>query len=165
MHWGFHTPAGVQGKYVICYSKWIQWCWEVYLLWGEIMRLMVEWRGKWVDYCHCYDDVDQFNSCGGRLQLKLSLYASPQTWHIIQTIWTTRCYDLYVSVNEISTARWNPSGLIFHPIWSPFCPYFQKITWMDMDIPLPWRNNKSTIENFQDRSWTIFSPSPSAIDL
>jgi len=62
MHWVPLATAWVQGTYVVCSSKGIQWCWGRYLLRGEIKRLVVEWTGTLVEFLHSYNDFDCFIS-------------------------------------------------------------------------------------------------------
>jgi len=73
MHWVLHPTACIQGTYVVCSSKEIQWCWGTYLLRGEIQRLVVEWTGTLVEFRHSYNNIDCFMSDCGRLELRLSL--------------------------------------------------------------------------------------------
>ena len=103
LHWVSHTTACIQGTYVVCSSKGIQWCWGTYLPRGEIKRPVVEWTGMLVEFCHSYDDIDLFNSYGGRLELRFSLYSAVQTRHFLQTIWVTRRNGQYIWVLETST--------------------------------------------------------------
>jgi len=53
MHWVPHATACVQGTYVVWSSKGIHWCWGMYLLRGEIKRLVVEWTGTLDEFRHC----------------------------------------------------------------------------------------------------------------
>jgi len=86
MHVVPHATTCVQGTYVGCSSKGIQWCWRTYLLRGEIKWLVVEWTGTLVEFRQSYDDFARFISYSSHLELLLSLYSAVQTWHICQTI-------------------------------------------------------------------------------
>jgi len=79
-----HATACVHGKYVVCSSKGVQWCWESYLLRSESKRLVVEWTRTLVEFCHSYDDFSRFVSTGGCLALQLSLCSAVQTRHCFQ---------------------------------------------------------------------------------
>jgi len=148
IHWVPHATACVQGTYVVCSSKEIQWCWGMYLLRGEIKRLVVEWTGTFVEFCHSYDDCDPFISYGGRLELRFSLYSAVQTGHILPTIRATRSNGQYIWVSETSTWRLDQSLQILQAFMLPFFPFLRNITLKEMKKELPWRNNKSTIERF-----------------
>jgi len=74
MHWVRRATACVQGTYVECCSKAIQWCRETYLLRGQRKRLEVEWTGTLVEFRHTYDDFDRFHSYCSCLEPRLSLY-------------------------------------------------------------------------------------------
>jgi len=86
MYWVPHATACVQGIYIICSSKGIQWSWGMYLLRGEIKWLVVEWTGTVVEYHHTHVDSDPFNSYGGHLDIQFSLHLAFQTEHILSTI-------------------------------------------------------------------------------
>jgi len=144
MLWVPHSTACVQGTYVVCSSKGIQWCWGTYLLRGEIKQLVVEWTGMLVEFRHSYDDFDCFNSYGGRSELWLSL----QTRHILQTIRARRRNGQYIWVSETSTRRLDQSLQILQALLLPFFPFLRSIILKDMERKLLWSNNKSTIERF-----------------
>jgi len=148
MHWVPHATACVQGTYVECSSKGIQWCWGTYLLRGEIKWLVVEWTGTLVEFCHSYDDFDRFFSYCGGLELRFSLYSAVQTRHILQTIRATRRDGQYIWVSETSTRRLDQSLQILQASLLPFFLFLRNITLKDMEKQLPWGNNKSTIERF-----------------
>jgi len=148
MHWVPHATACVQGTYVVCTSKRIQWCWGTYLLRGEIKWLVVEWTGTLVEFRHSYNDFDRFISNGGRLELRLFLCSAAQTRHILQTIRATRRNGQYIWVSGTSTRRLDQSLQILQASLLPFCPFLRNITFKDMEEQLLWRNNKSTIERF-----------------
>ena len=83
MHLNAHATACTQGTYVICCSKGFQLCSAKYLRRAEIKRLVVEWTCTVVEFRHSYNDVDQFNSYGSRLNLQISHYLAVQTRHIL----------------------------------------------------------------------------------
>jgi len=143
-----HATACIQGTYVICSSKGIQWCWGMYLLRGDIKRLVVEWTGMLVEFCDSYDDFDRFHSCHGRLERPSSAYLAGRTRHIIYTIRATRRNGQYLLLSEISTRQLDQSLRILQVSLLPFFPILRNITLNDMYKQLPWRNNKSTIERF-----------------
>jgi hypothetical protein len=70
----------------------------MYLLRGEIERLVVEWTGRLVEFRYSYDDFDRSNSYGGRLERWFSLYSAVQTRHILQTIRATTRNGQYIWV-------------------------------------------------------------------
>jgi len=148
MHWVPHATACVQGTYIVCSRKGIQWCWGPYILRGEIKWLVVEWTGMLVEFLDSYDDFDHFISYGGRLEQLLSLYSAVQTRHILQTIRATRRNGQYIWVSETSTRRLDQSLQILQASLLPFFPSLRNITLKDMEKRLPWRNNKSTIKRF-----------------
>jgi len=61
MRWDPHATACVQGTYVICSSKGIQWCWGMYQLRCEIKWVVMEWTGTLVAFSHTYNDCDRIN--------------------------------------------------------------------------------------------------------
>jgi len=69
MHWDLYATACIQGTYVACSSKGIQWRWGMYLIRGKMRRLVVEWTGTLYKYRHSCNDFDRFNSYGGLLEL------------------------------------------------------------------------------------------------
>jgi len=149
MHQVHHATACVQGTYVVCSSKGIQWFSGTYLLRGEIQRrVVVEWTGTLVEFHHSYDDFNHFNSYGGRLELWLSLYLAVLTIHIVQSIQATRRNGQYISVSESSTRRPDQRLWILETSLLPFFPFLRNITLKDMEKRLLWRNNKCTIERF-----------------
>ena len=152
MHWVPHATACIQRTYVVCSSKWIQWCCGMYLLTHEIKRLVVEWTGTSVEFGHSYNDFDRFNSYGGRLELWLSLHSALQTRHILQTIRATRKNGQYIWVSATSTQWLDQSLLILQASLLPIFPLLRNIALKDMEKQLPWRNNKSTIKRFEGRS-------------
>jgi len=148
MHWVPHATACIQGKYVVCSSRGIQWCWGMYLLSGEIKRLVLERTGTWVEFCHSYNEFDSFNSYGGCLELQLSLYLSVQSKEILQTIRGTRRNSRYIWVSETSTQQLYQTLRILHASFLPFLLCLRNITLKDMEGHLPWWNNRSTIMKF-----------------
>jgi len=148
MRWVSDTTACIQGTYVVCSSKRIQWCWGTYLLRGEIKQLVVEWTGTLVQFLHSYNHFDCFNSYGGHLELGLSLYSTVQTGHISQTILATRRNGQYIWVSETSTWRLDQSLRILEASLLPLFPFLRNITLKNMEKQLPWSNIKSTIERF-----------------
>jgi len=156
MHWVPHATACVQGTYVVCCSKGIQWCWETYLLRGEIKRLVEEWIGKLVEFHHSYDHFDCFISYGGRLEIRLSPCLAVQTRHILQTVRVTRRNGQYIWVSETSTWRLDQNLRILEASLLPFFPFLRNITLKDMEKQRPWTNNKSKIERCSGRSSSLF---------
>ena len=156
MHWVAHVTDCVQGAYVICSSKGIQWCCGTYLLRGVINWLAVESTCMLVEFCHSYDDFDCFNAYGRLLELWLSLYSAVQTRHVLQNVWMTRRNGLYVWVPESSTRQLDQNLWILPACLLPFFPFLRDTTLMDMEKQLSWRNFKSTIERFGGRSWSLF---------
>jgi len=148
MHSVPHATACVQETYVLCCCKGIQWCWTMYLLRGEIKRLVVEWTGTLVKFRHSYYDVDRFISYSSRLELQLSLYLAVQTGHILQTLQGTRRNGQYIWVSETLTWRLDQSLGIFQAFLLPFFPFLQNMSSKNMEKQLQWRNSISTIERF-----------------
>jgi len=148
MDWVPHVTAYIQGTYVVCPSKEIQWCWGTYLLKGEIKHLVVEWTGTLVELHQSYDYFDRFNSYGSRLVLCLSLYSAVQTRNVLQTIWATSRNGQYVWVLETSTQQLDQSLWILQASLLPSLPFLRNITLKDMEKQLLWMNNKSSIKRF-----------------
>jgi len=156
MHWLPHDTASIQGTYVICSSKGIQWCWGMYLLRGKIKRLVVAWTSTWVEFCHRYDDFDRFNIFSGHLELQSSLYLAVQTRHILQTVRVTSRNGRYIWVSETSTRSLDQKLWILQPSMLRFFPFLQNITLTNMRNQAPWWNDKSTIVRFQGWSSSLF---------
>jgi len=128
----------------------------MYLLSGGIKRLVVEWTGTLVEFHHSYDDIDRFDGYSGRLELWLSQYSAVQTRRILQTIRVTRWKGQYYRVSETSTWQLNQSLWILQALVLPFFLFLRNITVKNMEKQLSWRNNKSTIERFEEWSLTWF---------
>jgi len=157
MHWVPHSTACDQGTYAVCSSKWIRWYGGTYLLTGEIQRLVVEWTGGLVEFCHCYMVFDHFNCYGGQLELRLSLDLAVQTRHILQTIWGTRRNGQYIWVPEKLTGRLDQSLCTLHASSFPFLPFPHDITGNYMEKELLCTNNKSTLQRFSEWLSSPFS--------
>jgi len=156
MHWVPHAAACIQGSYVVCSSKEIQWSWGTYLLRGEIKGLVVEWTGRLLEFRHSYDDFDRFFSFSSRLELQLSLDLAVQSRHILQTIRATRRNGQYIWVLETSTPRLDQILQILQASLLPFFPFLRIITLKNMEKQRPWKNNKSTIERLLEGSLRLF---------
>jgi len=146
--WFPHATACVQGTYVVCSRKGIQWSWGTYLLGGEIKRLVVEWTGTVVEFRNSYNNFDCFNSYDGRWELRKSLHLSVQTRHILLTITVTRRNGQYTWVSETSTCRLDRRLRILQPCLFPLFPLLRNSTLLEMETQLLWRNYKSTMERF-----------------
>jgi len=133
MHWVPHVTACMQGPYVICSSKGIQWCWGMYLLRGEIKQLVVEWTGGLVGYHHSYNDFDYWNRYGGRLELRFSIYLAFQTRHMLHTIRARRRIGQYISVSETLTWQLDQSLQIIQASLLLLFPLVRNMTLKDME--------------------------------
>jgi hypothetical protein len=117
---------------------------------------VVEWIGTLVEFRHSYDDFDHFISYVGRSEVRMCLHSAVQTRQILQTIRAIRRNGQYIWVLETSTRRLDQSLQILQASLLPFFPFLRNITLKNMQKQLPWRNNKSTIERFSDRSSSLF---------
>ena len=128
MHWVPHATAGFQGTWVICSSKGIQWYWGMYLLRGQIKRLVVVWTGTLAKFRHSDHDFDRFNSYDGHLELQLSVSLTVQTGPTIQIVPATSTNRQYISVWETWTWRLDQSLPILQTSSLPFFPFLWNIT-------------------------------------
>jgi len=132
MHWVLYDTACIQGIYVICSSQEIQWCWGMYLLRGEIKQLMAEWTGTLVEFHHSCYDFDCFNSYGGHLELRLSLYSAVLNRHILHIIRVTRRNGQCIWVLETSTQWLDTSLQIGQASFLPFILFLQNVAFKDI---------------------------------
>jgi len=152
IHWVPHETACVQGTYVVCPSKGIQWCRGMYQLRGEIKRWVVEWTCTFVEFRHCYDEFDHFNCHGGRLEPQLSVDSAVHSRHILQTIRVTRSNWQYIWVSETSSPRLDQILRMLQSSLMPFFLFLKNITSKEKEKPMPWGKNNSTIVRFQGGS-------------
>jgi len=116
IHWVPHGTTCVHGIYDMSSWNRIQWCWRMYRLRDTIKGQVVEWTARFVDFRHCYDDCDHFNSYDCRLELQCSPYLAVQTKHMLQIIRATWRNGQYIWVSENSTERLDQCARILH-IW------------------------------------------------
>jgi len=123
-----HGTACIQGTYVGRSSKAIQSSRGTYLHWVELKRLVVEWTGTLVQFGSSYDGCDCLHSYSGHLGLRLYLYSTVQTRHILNTIWATRRNCQYIGILETPPWRLDQILWILHASLLPLFLFFQNLT-------------------------------------